>query len=280
MIRVAIPCSELLARIDEAVSDWLTRAALLKTQNEQAGYHKDADKFWQKITHVLVRIQLGKCGYCERPLGSSGDDSTVDHFRPKGRVDAWQGTGELQDGGGSSRVGYYLLAYDPRNYVVACRRCNNRQKKSMFPTRRARQLTTTDEQALAEEQPYLVNPADPHEPDPEELIGWDGVIPVPAGITELERERALVTIDVLGLANEDLIRERHLVVFGVWVGHLQTTNGRPDPLAKQMLDRLCSSRSPHAACARRFRQLCDEDPDAAREVVDQVMRATSTPSHG
>ncbi|GLY44498.1 hypothetical protein Amsp01_105210 [Amycolatopsis sp. NBRC 101858] len=244
---------------------------MLTGQNERAGAHVTATPIWSEVRAVLARLQRGKCAYCERKLGSSGDEVTIDHFRPKGKIAAWKG--RAADVGGASRTGYFLLAYDPRNYLAACRRCNNKWKGSRFPTARSRRLDTAEADLLAEELPYLVSPADPEDIDPERLIGWDGPMPIPAD--PAGRDRALVTIDVLGLAHEDLVKERQLVLRNVWLAHQNAQGEKPDVLAKAMLDDWCSPASAHSACARRFRELCDENPAAARRHVEVAMQSAS-----
>jgi uncharacterized protein (TIGR02646 family) len=271
MIRLAIANRDLRERIEAVAADWFTRARLLTGRNADAREHVAASPIWSEVRAVLARLQRGKCAYCERKLGSSGDEVTIDHFRPKGGITAWHG--RATDVGGASRTGYYLLAYDPHNYVAACWRCNNKWKGSRFPTAQPRRLDTAEAHVLAEELPYLVSPADPEDIDPEQLIGWDGPVPVPAD--PAERDRALVTIDVLGLAHEDLVKERQLVLRSVWLAHRNAHGENPEVFAKAMLDDLCSPASAHSSCARRFRALCDEDPAAALRHVEVAMRSVS-----
>lgn len=72
------------------------------------------------IQRALEAIYHGKCAYCElRPMGSPPQ---VEHFRPKNGVATIQHTG------------YYWLAYEWSNLLLACANCNSR-KGNHFPIR-------------------------------------------------------------------------------------------------------------------------------------------------
>ncbi|MDQ2687964.1 MAG: hypothetical protein M3Y28_08875, partial [Armatimonadota bacterium] len=62
------------------------------------------------VKQALMDAQHGKCCYCERVIGEDGD---VEHFRPKAAV--CQGAGLPQE-----TPGYYWLAYDWDNFLLAC----------------------------------------------------------------------------------------------------------------------------------------------------------------
>jgi len=98
----------------------------------------------------------GKCAYCEAPIPDyqHGD---VEHFRPKGGVTDAQGEPV-------EHPGYYWLAYDWRNLLPACIRCNqpgiagSREigKHTRFPVEGQHALTPEE---VDEEKPLLVHPA-------------------------------------------------------------------------------------------------------------------------
>jgi 5-methylcytosine-specific restriction endonuclease McrA len=266
MIRLVIDSRHILARLK---ADWITRAKILTRQNLRAGRHDRRENIWSEVRETLAALQRQKCAYCERVLDTSGVESTVDHFRPKSRVESREWSdGAVTDAGGFSKAGYFLLAYDLDNYLVACRRCNNVYKGDYFPTSKSRRLRTVDADELAEEEPYLICPRDA---DPESAIVWHGAIPAPGGTTEFERRRALVTIELLGLAQEDLVRDRLWTIVDVWLAHGGVRGANPDPLSRKALDLLCASSSKYASCARNYRRLCETDLDAARRECEMAM---------
>lgn len=104
------------------------------------------------VKACLVADQHGKCAYCETRFGHSSPGD-VEHYRPK--------AGYRQTM--ASRVqgpGYYWLAYEWDNLLLACEDCNRTRKGQLFPLAndpagRAR----THHHDLAQEQPLLLNPA-------------------------------------------------------------------------------------------------------------------------
>jgi hypothetical protein len=259
VIRVLAGRQAILRRLGTMANSWAGRAHHMTEENRRAGRHVRNTNIWSELKDGLVELQQQKCAYCERRLGSAGIEWAVDHFRPKGRISARKSLlANATDVGGDSDVGYYLLAYDADNYVVACLTCSAR-KANGFPTGRDRRPHTADPAELAQENAYLINPADRLDLDPEHAIAWRGPIPTPGQVAGFDRLRALVTIDVLGLAREDLVRDRILVILGVLLAHQGTAAG-PDVA---MLDALCGPASQHAGCARYFRRLCETDLQAA-----------------
>lgn len=103
---------------------------------------------WSEFKAVLAGAQHDRCGYCEcEPLVS--DDGTVDHFRPKGRIETlgddpttWgketAHSASLPDRECEkfSDSGYHWLAYVWENYVFACMVCNVKFKGCLFPVAR------------------------------------------------------------------------------------------------------------------------------------------------
>lgn len=272
MIRVLAEPQAILRRMGDQAANWLTRARLLTSELERAGRYVKLDAIWSEIKADLVELQHVKCAYCERILGSAGVEWSVDHFRPKGAVRYRDRLpGGVRDVGGASTVGYYLLAYDLGNLVATCLPCNTFHKSNYFPTAQPRRLNSTDPAQLVAEQPYLVNPVDHGDDDPEALIAWRGPVPTAAADGGFARDRALVTIDVLGLATrEELVRERVLVLIGVWLAYRAGD--------QRALDRLCQPTGLHAACAREFRRLCELDPDVAKTEYELIQDLLSPPN--
>jgi hypothetical protein len=272
LIKIAIDEKAVAATVDKLVPTWRGRARDATEKNTIAGRHlKDRDGLWSEIKSVFVGRQNRKCGYCERMLGSSGIEWDMEHFRPKRRIRRWTSASPgVVDIGDASDVGYFRLAFDTRNYLVSCKPCNTIYKSDFFPTAAPRQLATDDPAVLGTESPYLINPADPDDIDPERLIGFAGMIPIPVAISGSDRVRALVTIELLNLARPDLIRDRAEVIIGVWsaIQLLAHPTVKNQEIGQKHLEWLCSDGSRHANCARYFRRLWAEDPDAAQAVVE------------
>lgn len=176
---------------------------------------------WKPAKPLLEAESFDKCGYCEA-LAKATAHCDVEHIRPKSF--------------------YWWLALCFDNYVLACQICNQSHKGDQYPVAAALpepQLTgtTTPQQIdalvdtlapdpladdalltlavfdgqLRGEDPDLINPY--HE-DPEPFFRWvaDEVLAEvevkPAAAAGRDRDRALSTIDILGLNREELRRLR------------------------------------------------------------------------
>lgn len=156
----------------------------------------------------LKEIYKNKCGYCET-VTAAGAELRVDHYRPKDKV--------KEDP--MHLTGYYWLAYEWSNLVLACEKCN-RAKSNKFPleqngTRCYQPLTvvgSTDfdkltfsisHPSLCGELPSIVNP----EVDTN-LIDWFVFLPN-GEIKEINNHsRMKETIKVCKLNREPLILDR------------------------------------------------------------------------
>lgn len=96
---------------------------------------------WKDLkTWLLPRVFDGKCAYCE--TRSPRFSSDAEHFRPKGRVDAWDAAAkkwraaevEWPEGKIETHPGYFWLAFHWKNLVPACEKCNSGAgKQNKFP---------------------------------------------------------------------------------------------------------------------------------------------------
>lgn len=101
---------------------------------------------WTKpdVKGLLYAMQGSVCAYCGMEISLD-----VDHFRPKGSVDEDQ-----------SHEGYWWLAYECSNYLLACTVCN-RRKRSRFPIRPgATRCTYHTRSAIGTEERVLLEPAE------------------------------------------------------------------------------------------------------------------------
>lgn len=103
------------------------------------------------VRKALRDMQNGKCAFCESSLPQS-TAGHVEHFRPKG---------EVQQAGKSPvlRPGYYWLAYDWDNLLLACEWCNTRAKGRFFPLEDDSKRGRSHRDDLSKESPLLLDPA-------------------------------------------------------------------------------------------------------------------------
>lgn len=148
----------------------------------------------------------GKCAYCETSLYSQYGD--MEHFRPKGKIVDENGETVLVENGQGTEEphpGYYWLAYDFRNLLPSCIRCNQIQKKCCFPVRGDHAARPGDE---VNEDPLLLHPVFDN---PAEYLELD-----PTGVF-MPREdseklmKADMTISVFDLNHEGLVDDRQNV---------------------------------------------------------------------
>ena len=135
---------------------------------------RPSDSYWREFRELLGFCSGNICWYCERrcfrDAGEAGRAPTVDHFRPLSR--------------------YPELAYAWSNWIFSCRRCNGDNKQDKWPASGYVDPSTTNEQ----ERPERHFDYDAHTGE---------IIPLP-GLSSEARERALRTIDDLGLNKVDV----------------------------------------------------------------------------
>jgi len=115
-------------------------------------------RLWSKpeVKDFLCESQYGKCCYCERKRDPKEFD--VEHFRPKAQV--------KED---ENHPGYWWLAYNWDNLLIACKSCNNK-KGSHFPLEDEEKRAYGENCDLGEEEPLLINPL---KENPELFIDYD-----------------------------------------------------------------------------------------------------------
>lgn len=165
-----------------------------------------------KADHYVARRApfWGKCAYCESRV-SSNQYGDVEHYRPKGRITHPDTNKPIRASAGThDHPGYYWLAYDWKNLLLACELCNSPSHRSEarrrigkwdhFPlvdeTRRAQQ--PGDE---VHEEPLLINPL---VEDPSEHLDLDPL----TGVLSAKSPRGQACIDMLGLNERGLPDER------------------------------------------------------------------------
>lgn len=294
MIGYRVSRAQLADQIEAHKPGWLTRAAARTEAARAAGKFSEASSIWSEVKPVYMRLQGGaKCVYCERKLESEDlgtIEQDVEHFRPKGSVRAWKPPAALKAAGVAVSTppkpapGYHLLAYDIFNYSAACKPCNSVLKSDCFPIAGAYQFAGEAPETLLPEKPLLVYPLGDFDDDPQDLIGFHGISPMPVAPNGAAQQRALVTIDFFKLDDFDvrknLARERAMVIVALYP-QLETLRqgasgspSRPSPSkiqrARKLVDGFTSAAAAHASCARSFEALHGRDPAAAETVFEKA----------
>jgi hypothetical protein len=282
VIHNPIDPAELARRVEAAVPTWPERARTKTDANRAAGRHVSTDNIWSDIKAVFIAHQRRKCAYCERQLGDDGIEWDVEHYRPKGLIKVWRSpSGAARDKGGADSTGYFLLAFDIGNYMVSCKPCNSRNKAAYFPTAAKRALTTTAVAQLRTERPYLLNPLDVTETPPDTLIGFRGITPRSIADTTEGAQRAVISIELLGLTRSDLDFERAKTLMGVYNALLLEESETPAvrEQSRRTIRALTGPGSPFTNCARSFVALFRSEREKADRIgvaVTQVVESHSS----
>ena len=135
---------------------------------------RPADSFWREFRRTLGSHTGNICWYCERVCFTDAEIGglapTVDHFRPRSK--------------------FPQFAYEWSNWIFSCKRCNEDNKEDKWPIA------------------GFVDPcADDVSQRPQEYFDYDeltGEIVSKKGLTGAARQKALDTIDDLGLNKLDV----------------------------------------------------------------------------
>ncbi len=169
----------------------------IKTLVEQKKLKLEFEKLWSnsKVKDFLYESQNGKCCYCERKRDKKRD-SDVEHFRPKAKVKESE-----------EHPGYWWLAYEWKNLLIACKTCNQGYKGTKFPLKNESKRVSSKNGDLNQEKPLLINPL---EENPEEFITYDLTKEDPIMIKAIGKcERAKKTInDLTGINDKSVMEER------------------------------------------------------------------------
>jgi len=251
------------------------------------GSYDEKTAIWNEIKAVYMRLQHGKCMYCERQLATgphSPIEHDMDHFRPKNRIGNWPSHSETSAvsfaTGEENETGYYWLAYHPFNLGVACKICNTRMKQDFFPIAGTRGNSGDSLAALVEkEKQLLVYPLGIVDDDPEELIAFDGIVPIPATRSGHKFRRARVIIDLFQLEErEELRRDRieRLIDLDNALKCMNTGEETDRKLAMEDIRRMQDSRSRHSSCVRSACRLYQRNPIGARELFGWAREARNS----
>ncbi len=265
MIRIALPLGQSLENLVDAFDPtWRGKNAVWDGKNSP----------WSDIKEVFVGLQLGKCAYCERLVQADRQEnkveSDVEHYRPKKKTTAWVSDTKVKTG---RSAGYVWLAVNVGNYLLSCKTCNTTHKKNGFPIAG---LVGQKRQSIvalnAREKPFLLYPIGDFDDDPENLIDWEGFVPIPkiAKSDDAFRfHRAQVNIEFFKLdGRHDVRRGCAEQIRLVWRTFLLLKIPEEKPQAQAFLE-ACKTDSSltHAACVRAFLRLVASDVQKAKQVV-------------
>lgn len=112
----------------------------------------------KEVKNVLHTLFNNKCAYCESAINFAGS-LHIEHWRPKGCVT-----------GHSAHKGYYWLASEWDNLLLACPKCNSSHKKNHFPLKNGTYAIKSTDNYKILETALLINPC---ETDPKEHIHFE-----------------------------------------------------------------------------------------------------------
>lgn len=285
MMRYPLHPAEWRARVDDVSPGWLDRAAERTESFRQLGRYDESSSIWSQIKRVYMELQGFKCGFCERRLEKSrfgNIEHDVEHFRPKKKVTAWP-TDKIREErgidfdfelGSDADPGYFLLPYHIENYLISCKTCNSTLKSNAFPVAAPRLADGEAPRDMKTEKPFLIYPLGAADDDPEDLITFEGILPVPVGASGHKRRRAEVTIDFFALDGREVLLEERaetILALHVAMSSLDHPHAATAAAAELLVERLVNPRSPHANCARAFHDLTLTDPFRAEAFTEAAL---------
>lgn len=283
MIRYSISENALRAHIVAVDANWFakTTAALAALPTPPAS--SDFRRLWSIVKEVYIDLQHSKCCFCEKPLEGKIEQD-VEHYRPKTEVKQWRipkrlttlGVTAQQPANGDSEIGYAQLAYNPFNYAMACKTCNSTLKRDLFPIEGVRDSAGNNPSHMAGENALLIYPIGDIDVDPEDLIEFIGLSPVPKHGGAFERRRAFVTIEIFKLDDNKkrrpLFKQRAYLLKLLFL-ELDGLAKTAVPMRRQRhqaaIDALTSSQAPFTNCMRSFVRLYNSDPQRAELIADE-----------
>lgn len=283
MIQYKVSKQDIEALVEQETPGWLARAALRTSAFAASGNYDESAGIWSEVKAVYMRLQHGKCAYCERQLESEAIgkiEHDLEHFRPKKNAKPWKVTAELTQAGvavtpaiaGSSDPGYHLLAYHLLNYCTSCKSCNSALKSDNFPIEGLRKPSGANPVTLKSEKPYLFNPVGDFDDKPEDLIRFHGLSPMAKKASGLKKRRGLVAIKFFCLDDRRrkyLFRERADRIVGLFsfLNSLEQSSGSPLAAVWQgLIDAYVAPNAPHTNSARSFLALYQSDKQEATEI--------------
>jgi hypothetical protein len=188
-------------------ADWVTEAEAVTARLRAAADEKaraliieENEELWRddRIRDWLLDQFKNKCWYSE--AYESVSSIHVDHYRPKGRV--------KQAPKANPEAGYWWLAFAWSNYRI-CGQLLNVKKGDLFPIIQGARCNADDAVSLELEAPALIDPLT----DQARLISYeedegDCIAVSAGGNNDIEKARAELTIDLMGLNGRSRLRDK------------------------------------------------------------------------
>jgi hypothetical protein len=235
------------------------------------------EKFYRRRRDDFVAIFNGKCAYCEQLITTSqrGD---IEHFRPKAGVTDKEGKPVKVRGkkGMQDHPGYFWLAYEPGNLLLACIRCNQGNKGkdgtgygklNYFPVEGEYASAPGEEK---KEKALFVHPV---QEDPEPWFVFDEATGILGAVDN--NPRAVWCIERLGL-NRELLPERRRDVFVSFSSLLEKISNATMMNSQDVLrvsgtvDQLLAAKRGRGEFTFVFRRTLALYVDRARKCVDML----------
>ena len=289
MIRCAVTKAKLDADITATNTTWFADAAAVLAGLPVPPASSDFKPLWTKIKQLYIDLQNSKCCFCEKPLEGKIEQD-VEHFRPKAEVKAWKVPAKLaaegitvqQPANGSAESGYSQMAYQPFNYAMSCKTCNSTLKKNLFPIEGTRDSASVDPSTMKAEKALFIYPIGTFDADPEDLIGFDALSPIPKKASGYGRHRAVVTIEVFRLdRRKDVIKQRAYLLRLLYLeleGKANTASAAKRADHQKAIDALTCPEAPFTNCMRCFAELHATDRARADQIATECLKYMKTKS--
>jgi hypothetical protein len=197
------------------------------TTTEKKNYITSKSAFWGKFKPQLEILSNERCWFTESPDWVS--PFHVEHFKPKGKVDPLKVDLKFTEFTRADwSLGYWWLAFNWKNYKLACFALNTSNKQNYFPLGPASTSAVNPSQNHSAETHVLIDPCIAQDVDLITYNMWE-VVETADKTTQLsEFERARVSIEVYGLNKIEKLVNQRKTVLGTCNKHLKRANEKFD----------------------------------------------------
>lgn len=227
----------------------------------QPDFKDETKHHWRTFKKDLEdpETKMFRCAYCEVSLAGDRYRGDVEHYRPKAA--ATDRKWSKKRNGQTKRSwqnrctpGYYWLAYEWSNLLLACSKCN-KQKANFFPIVGATGARILTEGCEKTETPLLLNPyKDKH---PEKHLEFGKLGEVSAAGSGIDKDRGHETIEICDLDRDELRKERMALADSAFHDiktYLKTAKAGKDPDAvkgqRESLLKRMAPEHPHSGMIR------------------------------
>lgn len=222
--------------------------AQLLTQADTGTPLKFQPMIWSRLkAWLLDNFFHGKCAYCESHFAASSYGA-ADHYRPKGRVtERMGGKHSLRALTGEKHPGYFWLAYDWKNLLPCCDKCNTGGKLSYFPIEGTRCFALSSEATSdyldISERPLLLHPYHGGKNHPRRHLQFHRKGYIKARNRSLKGK---TSIEIYNLKRSELRRRRRQSQINSWNWFLKLQDA-PKKKRMRFYQKLKQSKKEHSA---------------------------------